>query len=111
MPVDAENVDHGKEHNNMDGSVTENGAAQAANATDAASRLPNFQEQGWTEPQKYNYDITETSAEKSDWEANAVVYHWDGETGDVGPEYPELELALFGTEEDRKNVIGVDFTL
>ncbi|KAI0521579.1 P-loop containing nucleoside triphosphate hydrolase protein [Xylaria bambusicola] len=44
------------------------------------------------------------------WESNMRVYEWDGEEGDVGPEYPELEFTLFGDPETR-DPQGIDFNV
>ncbi|TQS36895.1 hypothetical protein Golomagni_02646 [Golovinomyces magnicellulatus] len=42
-----------------------------------------------------------------EWHNNAAVYEWDDEYGDVGPEFPELERQLFGSEFHVKS--GIDF--
>ncbi len=62
----------------------------------------------WNQVMPYDYDGLNTR-ENTTWDGNARVYEWDGEHGDVGPEYPELERILFGTPEDRESH-GVDFT-
>ncbi|PSR93845.1 P-loop containing nucleoside triphosphate hydrolase protein [Coniella lustricola] len=51
------------------------------------------------EKTKYNYD--ELIAGQGDYESNARTYAWDGEEGDIGPEYPELELEIFGAPDER----------
>lgn len=58
---------------------------------------------------KYNYDEFTARGDLEDFEGNARVYHWDGEEGDVGPEFPELELELFGPPDQRLAVTPADF--
>ena len=83
-------------------------AAAAAQAVEAivAGEDVNFQEQGWVQPQAYNYQ----PADAPTYDGNAVVYTWDGEHGEVGPEYTELEEMLFGPEEERKLTGVIDFS-
>lgn len=59
----------------------------------------------WEKTTAYNYDAPNDS---DDWDGNAQVYFWDGEVGDVGPEHPELEKALFG--EERLDNEPIDFS-
>lgn len=49
---------------------------------------------------KYDY---ENFAERmgEDYDGNKRVYAWDGEEGDIGPEFPDLEVELFGPVEER----------
>ncbi|KAL2020969.1 hypothetical protein VTK56DRAFT_7743 [Thermocarpiscus australiensis] len=63
---------------------------------------------GWVKPTPYDYDAYGAKA-PHDWEGNAVVYEWDGKTGDVGPENPDLELQLFG-EPGKRATSGIDFS-
>jgi ATP-dependent RNA helicase DDX3X len=66
---------------------------------------------GWSQPEAYDYSNYESNHEqRRDWDGNARIYEWDGEHGDVGPEFPELEIELFGPPEDRKQVKGIDFS-
>lgn len=58
---------------------------------------------------KYNYDEFAERGGLGDFDGNARVYHWDGEEGDVGPEFPELELELFGPPDQRITVTPADF--
>lgn len=44
-----------------------------------------------------------------EWEGNAKVYEWDGEEGDIGPEFPALEVELFGEPGSRAKQ-GIDFS-
>ena len=76
---------------------------EAAKAADA-ERVRDAQ---WTEPQKYDYDaynakgkeeIAESELNLPDWAHGAVKYEWSDEYGDVGPEFKELERALFGDD-------------
>src|SRR5690348_6780940 len=45
-----------------------------------------------------------------EWAGNARVYEWDGEDGEIGPEFPDLELELFGEPSRRGETLGVDFS-
>ncbi|KAI0434853.1 P-loop containing nucleoside triphosphate hydrolase protein [Xylaria sp. FL1042] len=60
----------------------------------------------WGEKTENNYN---EENENISWEGNVRVYEWDGEEGDIGPEHPELESALFGDPETR-DPQGIDFS-
>lgn len=62
-------------------------------------------EKEWVKPQPFDY-----SDQSRGWDSSARVYEWDGEEGDVGPEFPELEMELFGLPEHRAEVKGIDFS-
>jgi len=67
---------------------------------------------GWVAPTPYDYSKYSSApapTDKETWESNAAVYEWDGEEGDIGPEYPALELQLFGEPDKRENT-GIDFS-
>lgn len=80
------------------------GLAAAASESDA----PDGQaaSAGWTNQQPYDYSFAESQHE---WEGNSRVYEWDGEMGAVGPEFPELELELFGPNSTNARH-GIDFS-
>ncbi|KAK0656000.1 P-loop containing nucleoside triphosphate hydrolase protein [Cercophora newfieldiana] len=61
---------------------------------------------GWVRPIAYDY----SGQAPREWDGNATVYEWDGETGDIGPEYPELEQQLFGHPTERVASQGIDFS-
>ncbi|KAK1758542.1 putative ATP-dependent rna helicase [Echria macrotheca] len=61
--------------------------------------------EGWTQPRPYDY----TNA-PNEWASNAMVYEWDGEMGDVGPEHPDLEVMLFGAKNEKAPSHGLDFS-
>ncbi len=72
-------------------------------AGDTAARA---REQGWAEPEKYNYmaynassreerEALEADQDLPAWASNAAKYEWSDEYGDVGPPHPELERQLF----------------
>ncbi|ROW10604.1 hypothetical protein VMCG_01907 [Cytospora schulzeri] len=63
---------------------------------------------GWVTPKEYDYG--EYATNDGQFDGNATVYHWDGEEGDIGPEFPELEAELFGPPERRELPQGIDFT-
>ncbi|KAK3363496.1 P-loop containing nucleoside triphosphate hydrolase protein [Lasiosphaeria hispida] len=62
--------------------------------------------EGWVAPKPYDY----TDKDPNEWESNARVYEWDGDVGDVGPEFPDLELQLFGPQGSREPTHGIDFS-
>lgn len=57
----------------------------------------------WGEKTDYQYE----EVGDRNWDGNARVYEWDGDEGDIGPEYPELEVVLFG-EPDQRNPEGLN---
>ncbi|KAI1427407.1 P-loop containing nucleoside triphosphate hydrolase protein [Xylaria sp. FL1777] len=59
----------------------------------------------WGEKTQNNYNEGD---ENVSWEGNVIVYEWDGEEGDLGPEHPELEKILFGDPATR-DPQGIDF--
>lgn len=63
---------------------------------------------GWVPPTPYDYEALGGEA-AHEWESNAVIYEWDGEEGDIGPEHPALEKQLFG-EPGNRAVQGIDFS-
>jgi hypothetical protein len=63
---------------------------------------------GWVQATPYNYESYSKDA-AHDWECNAKTYEWDGEVGDIGPEFPALEIELFGEPGNRAKQ-GIDFS-
>ncbi|KAK3951954.1 P-loop containing nucleoside triphosphate hydrolase protein [Pseudoneurospora amorphoporcata] len=63
--------------------------------------------EGWVEATPYHYD--EFANREAEWDGQAPIYEWDGEEGDIGPEFPELEVQLFGPVEERGRR-GIDFS-
>lgn len=63
--------------------------------------------EGWVEATPYQYD--EFANQNTEWDGQARIYEWDGEEGDIGPEFPELEVQLFGPVEERGRR-GIDFS-
>ncbi|KAK4145337.1 P-loop containing nucleoside triphosphate hydrolase protein [Dichotomopilus funicola] len=64
----------------------------------------------WANPVPYDY----TAYAKNDsgghkWDSNVKVYEWNGEEGDIGPEFPDLEIELFGQPDKRQDGRGIDF--
>ncbi|KAK7743941.1 hypothetical protein SLS53_003963 [Cytospora paraplurivora] len=66
--------------------------------------------EGWAEPEQYDYGEYATAAGNREFDGNATVYHWDGDEGDIGPEFPQLEAELFGPPDRRELPQGLDFT-
>ncbi|KAH8907772.1 DEAD-domain-containing protein [Coniochaeta sp. PMI_546] len=81
---------------------------EGATTPPAEPNKPKPTPEGWVEATPYKYDEYGRDADH-EWESNAKIYEWDGETGDVGPEYPELEIELFGAPETRVSH-GIDFS-
>lgn len=80
----------------------------AESVTDAAAAGYTAAKDGWVKPQAYKYDELADNA-THEWDGNAKVYEFDGELGDIGPEFPDLELQLFGDSAVRKSE-GIDFS-
>lgn len=59
----------------------------------------------------WNLSDVQASEDPTGFECNVAVYEWDGEEGDVGPEFPALELQLFGTPESRLEIKGIDYSM
>ena len=81
---------------------------QAALPTNGAKAMKPETPAGWAKQIEYNYEAFGKDAEH-EWDGNAKVYEWDGETGDIGPEFPELEVQLFG-EPGQRAKHGIDFS-
>jgi ATP-dependent RNA helicase DDX3X len=81
--------------------------AALPNATDGVDRA-RAQAHFSAQAQPVNYDNFSAEAETV-WDAAATRYEWDGEEGDIGPEFPELELQIFGSAENRIGH-GIDFS-
>lgn len=75
---------------------------------------------GWGEKSAFDYQMynksTKELAEEANadggtagrgWASNAAIYEWNDEYGDIGPEFPELEKELFGSEHHVS--YGIDF--
>jgi ATP-dependent RNA helicase DDX3X len=77
----------------------------ASNVQPVVQVVPDALE-GWVRPTAYDY----TGEAPREWEGNAAVYEWDGEEGEIGPEFPELEIQLFGKPDERVQSHGIDFT-
>jgi hypothetical protein len=69
-----------------------------------------IEQAGWVKPESYDYTSMSAIDREYQWGSAGKVYHWDGQTGDIGPEFPELELELFGPESERRIQAGHDFT-
>ncbi|KAI0447236.1 P-loop containing nucleoside triphosphate hydrolase protein [Xylaria telfairii] len=80
-----------------------NGGTQTSGAATEHRDAPT---ENWGEKTQNNYD---ENIENVSWEGNARVYEWDGETGDLGPEHPELESQLFG-DPNLRDPQGIDFS-
>lgn len=93
-----------------------NGTATARPPRDEA-KYQAAREQGWSEPQEYDYAAAaapvnttpgEASADQPMWGHKSRRYEWDDEFGDVGPEVPELEKDLFHGEFQMRRGIRFD---
>lgn len=60
----------------------------------------------WTGHGQSRYDYEGFVDRDGEYEGNARVYYWDGDEGDVGPEFPELELEIFGPPDQRGEIYG-----
>jgi ATP-dependent RNA helicase DDX3X len=82
--------------------ATESNGAQTADTTTVPREKPVA---NWGEKTANNYSEDNEGVK---WDSNVAVYEWDGEEGDIGPEFPELENELFGNPATR-DPQGIDF--
>lgn len=94
-----------------------NGALAGPPRDSAKAQLA--RDKGWVEQQNFNYEATvppqeeaadmnlPTGSELQGWMSRARKYEWKEEYGNVGPEDPDLEKELFGSELRLKK--GVEF--
>lgn len=64
----------------------------------------------WAAQGRTQYDYKNYNGRGGEYDSNTRVYHWSGEEGDIGPEFPELEAELFGPPEKRDLPQGIDFS-
>lgn len=84
---------------NNGGPETTDNAAPAGDSSEApAGELAT---KAWNTHEKTTYNYEEYDTRDGEYDGNARVYHWDGEEGDIGPEFPELEIEIFGPPEQR----------
>lgn len=98
---------NGEAHGNT---TTTNGAGPSDNAAPApaAEQGANEEWAGHTRS-KYDYETLGARGGLDDYDGNARVYAWDGEQGDIGPEFLELEEELFGPPDQRNLPVPADF--
>lgn len=80
------------------------GVATEAAPTESGAN-PDWAAQGRTQ-----YDYESFNGRLGEYDGNARVYSWDGDEGDIGPEFAELEAELFGPPEKRDLPQGIDFS-
>lgn len=86
----------------LQGALPVNGTGNNDNMFDIPETWPGVKQTG--------YDYTAYAGRDGHkWESNAKVYEWDGQEGDIGPEFPELEIQLFGDPKNRAKQ-GIDFS-
>lgn len=83
----------------------EDNAADGSQKSAAAAKGANPE---WTGHEQSRYDYDGFIVRDGEYEGNARIYHWDGDEGDIGPEFPELELEIFGPPDQRGEVYGPD---
>lgn len=83
-------------------------AADNSENADAAlaSAAPKGASDEWTGHGQSHYNYEEFGVHDGEYDGNARVYHWNGEEGDIGPEFPELELEIFGPPDQRGEIYG-----
>jgi ATP-dependent RNA helicase DDX3X len=62
----------------------------------------------WGERTGYDYQAYGFEADHQ-WDSSAPKYEWDGEQGEIGPEFPALEMELFG-DPALRGKRGIDFS-
>lgn len=72
--------------------------------------LAKARDAGWSETTAFDYNAYQRSGGENapEWMANAKVYEWNDEFGDVGPEIPQLEDMLFGSEFQMKKGTSIN---
>lgn len=85
-------------HDTTDKNAAPSGDKPEAPAGEPSGQGANAQ---WSEQEKLKYNYEEYDAREGEYDGNARVYHWDGEEGDIGPEFPELEVEIFGPPDQR----------
>ncbi|KAI3327023.1 P-loop containing nucleoside triphosphate hydrolase protein [Xylariaceae sp. AK1471] len=93
------------DNSDMKAALHEESQGNGTQAAGAATEHRDAPITNWGEKTENNYS---EANEGFEWESNTKVYEWDGEEGDVGPEYPELESQLFG-DPDKRDPQGIDF--
>ena len=93
-------------------------AVDPEKAAAKAADLSKARDYGWNETTAFNYtQYQQVGGDYDDWLGAAKVYEWQDEYGDVAPEVPELEAALYGTEArvteggHRENLDEIEVTL
>lgn len=91
---------------------------------EVAATIKDPQQHGWVAKSEYDYSTymksgkelvaeaaaqegVEAGVEVGGWASNAAIYEWNEEYGDVGPNHPELEKQLFGSENHVR--VGIKF--
>jgi ATP-dependent RNA helicase DDX3X len=76
--------------------------AALARKEQAAKDQARAKDAGWTNPVPFNYTTVDggqpnpdESRDTAGWLSQAVIYQWDDDFGDVGEPNPEVEEALF----------------
>ncbi|KAL1843933.1 hypothetical protein VTJ49DRAFT_6876 [Mycothermus thermophilus] len=96
------------------GGNNNNNEATPFNTAELQATLPSAELEAqatgkWVDPTPYNYAEFTTEKAGHEWDANTARYEWNDEYGDVGPEFPALELQLFGDPSTRGKK-GIDFS-
>lgn len=102
-------MDTSAEPNGSGAAPTNISAAAATDATPAATPAERGANDEWTGHGQSKYDYDDFIVRGGEYDGNARVYHWNGEEGDVGPEFPELEHELFGPPDQRDEHTPADF--
>lgn len=87
--------------------IQSDGQAGGAASGDSAAEVSGAD--GWVPSQKYDYDQY-TDARAGGFDGNKRIYEYDGDQGDIGPRFIELEEELFGPPDKRELPTGIDFS-
>jgi hypothetical protein len=98
-----DHTDNTHGHTDVDASVTKKGDPLAEIRVE-------IEKAGWTKPEVYDYSSMTGVDNEYKWSSAGRVYCWDGQEGDLGPEYKDLEDELFGPEKERRIQTGHDLT-
>jgi len=79
--------------------------ATAARMKQQADAVAAARDAGWNNPIPFNYESVQggqaapdESRDNALWLADAAIYEWQDDFGDVGPENPELEKILYDSD-------------
>lgn len=99
-------IDAVNTHFETNGQSIDNTAPLVDHNNKDSEAAPKGANEEWTVHGQDRYDYERFSVRDGEYDGNARIYHWDGQEGDIGPEFPELELEIFGAPDQRGEIYG-----